>query len=147
MKRSFYFNLVLALILLFTSCDSPLSDYEPKNDTEKNLKSILTAYVEARNNGDVTKLASMFHDTGEYVAGNGARWTKSQIAETDPDWWTQYGEANLINSKFAIKGNEATVSSTGKWGGTVLLTMEHPHIATLVKEDGKWLFVKIKTGN
>ena len=147
MKRSFYFSFVLAVFLLFNSCDTPLSDYAPKNDTEKSLKSFLTAYVEARNKGDVTKLASMFHAKGEYVAGNGAKWTKSQIAETDPDWWTQYGEAELLNSKFAIKGNEAIVSSTGKWGGTVLLTMQHPHTATLVKEDEKWLFLKIKTGN
>ena len=147
MKRSFFFSLVLSVFLLFISCDTPLSDYTPKNDTEKSIKAFLSDYVEARNKGDVTKLASMFHDKGEYVAGNGATWTKSQIVETDPGWWTQYGEAKLLNSKFTIEGNEATVSSTGKWGGTVLLTIQQPHIATLVNEDGNWLFLKIKTGN
>ena len=143
MKRINCAIFVLFACLLFNSCDTSLNEYVPKNDTEKDITALLNTYLDARNNGDINKLASMFHDKGMYVAGNGATFTKSQIAESGAEWWVQYGKMKLLNSEFKINGNEATVSSTGKLGGVY----KAPHITSLIKRDGHWLVVKIKTGN
>ena len=134
---------VLSVFLLLQSCETSLTEYTPKNDSEKQIKELLTTYVDARNKGDIATLAALFHDNGKYLAGNGATWTKIQIAESKPEWWVQYGTVKLLNSEFTITDTEATVTSTGKWG----YTFKTPHIAALIKEDGKWLIVKVKTGN
>lgn len=143
MQKIKFIIFVLSACLLFNSCDTPLNEYVPKNDTEKDITGLLNIYLEARNNGDIKRLASTFADDGQYIAGNGARWTKSKIAESDAEWWVQYGKVKLLNSEFKINGKEATVSSTGKWG----VAYKTPHIVSLVKEDGTWLIVTIKTGN
>jgi len=142
-QRINIFIFVLSACLLFNSCDTPLNEYVPKNDTEKDITALLNTYLDARNNGDIKRLTSTFADNGQYIAGNGARWTKSKIAESDAEWWLQYGKVKLLNPEFNINGNQATVSSTGKWG----VAYKTPHIASLVKQEGNWLIVKVKTGN
>ena len=145
MQRILYVIFVLAGFLLFNSCDTPLSEYVPKDDEEKNIVNLLNTYIDARNNGDMNTLASLFLDNGQYVAGVGRTFTKSQIAESQPAWWVQMGKIRLLNSEFTITGNEARVSSTAKWGKG-LSASPYTHVATLVKEDGRWLFLKIETG-
>jgi len=142
MKGLFYASLILATLIVFTSCDASMEKYVPKDDTEKSIIDFLNSYLDDRNKGDVIKLASMFHDNGIYIAGDTSQYTKKEIAEKDPTWWTQYGEAKLSNLEIKINGDEATVSVTGKWG----VTLKFSQTITLVKENGKWLFMKIKTG-
>ena len=143
MKIIKYTIFVLSAFLLLNSCDTSLNEYVPKNDDERNIVSILNTYVDSRNNGDINTFTSLLHDEGKYIAGNGGKFTKKQIAESDPEWWVQYGKMKLLNSEFVINGNEAKVSSTGKWGGVY----KAPHITSLINKDGTWLIVKIKTGN
>ena len=143
MNRIFFVSFTLAAILLLTSCDSSLQDYKPKNDAEKSIKDLLVTYVEARNNGDVDTIMSLLHENCQYAAGTGGTFTKSQLADKNPDWWVEWGKIKLLNSEFKINDNVATVSSTGKWG----VHFKNPHVCTLVNEDGKWLITKIKTGN
>ena len=64
MKMSLYFSLVLVVFLLFNSCDTPLSKYEPKNDDEKIILKLLYTYVDARNNGDMNALPHWSKKTG-----------------------------------------------------------------------------------
>ena len=143
MKSALCIGLVVIAPLVFQSCDTPLNDYEPGNETEKSIKDFLSSYIEARNNGDIQRLASMFHDDAVVVAGSGGNFTKSRIADSDPDYWVEWGKIQLLNSQFKIEGDIATVSSTGKWG----VHFKTPHVCTLIKEDGRWRFMKIKTGN
>ena len=143
MKRFIYISLILALFLVFNSCDTPLSKYEPKNDEEKNIVALLNTYCDARNRGDIVTLHSLFDDKGQYISARGAILTKKEIAESEPNWWKEGGELKILNSEFNIDGNKATVRSTGKWG----VHFKTPHVCTLVKNDNKWLFIKVKTGN
>lgn len=143
MNRFFFAGFALAAIVLFASCDSSLHDYEPKNDVEKSIKELLVTYVDARNNGDTAVIMSLLHERCQYVAGTGGRFTKSQLAAKNPDWWVEWGKIQLLNSEFTVDDNVATVSSTGKWG----VHFKNPHVCTLVNEDGKWLITEVKTGN
>lgn len=127
MKSIQYFIVIIFACLLLNSCEKSLNEYVPENDTEKKIVSLLNTYVDARNNGDIKILTSIFADNAKYIAGNGARWTKSQIANSDPEWWVQYGKVKLLNSEFKISENDATVTSTGKWG----YTFKTPHITSL----------------
>ena len=88
MKRAIHVNSVLALILMFISCDTPLSEYNPKNDDEKQIVVLLQRYTDARNDEDVIGIQSTFHDKGIYLSGAGPKYTKSELATTDPMWWT-----------------------------------------------------------
>ena len=143
MKRIKYAIFVLFACLLFNSCDTSLNEYVPKNDTEKDITALLNTYLDARNNGEINKLASMFHDNGMYIAGNGATFTKSQIAESGTEWWVQYGKIKLLTPEININDNEATVSCTAKFG----VSYKTPHICTLIRDNENWLIMKVKTGN
>ena len=143
MKRLFRVSLALVVLVMFNSCESSLKDYKPKNDAEKSIKELLITYVDARNSGDIDTVMSLLHDNCKYVAGTGGTFTKSELAKKEPDWWIEWGQIKLLDSDFKIAGNEATVSSTGKWG----VHFKNPHICTLVKEEDRWLIVKVKTGN
>ena len=101
---------------------------------------MMNQYLDARNSNDVNKLASLFDDNGEYLAGDGNVITgKDGIANSDPDWWTYYGKQKLFNLKFNINESNATVSTTGKWG----INTKYPQVFTLINNDGRWLFSKI----
>ena len=78
MKRFIYISLILALFLVFNSCDTPLSKYEPKNDEEKNIVALLNTYCDARNRGDIVTLHSLFDDKGQYISARGAILTKKR---------------------------------------------------------------------
>lgn len=146
MNKVLYSSLVVASFLVFNSCDTPLSKYGPKNDAEKNIVVLLSTYLEARNNGDINTLTSLFNENGIYISGVSGTYTKSKIADSKPDWWMQYGTIELVNSKFAVSDNEATVTSTAK-AGKGLSTVPFPHITKLVKENDEWLIMKIETSN
>ena len=140
MKRSFYFCLVFIVFLLFISCDTHISKYEPKNDDEKDILKILNTHVDARNNGDTKTLASLFQDNGVITYAS-VNYTKSKIAESDPELWSQYNIA-LYNLEIDITDKKATVNTVleakmgfDKW--------KIPIVFTLAKDDNKWLISKV----
>lgn len=131
--------LIVAFFFL-CSCDTALNKYAPVNDAEKDLVDVLDMYLKVRNAGDVKELASLFEEGGEYVSGDGSKFIAIEgIAQSDPTWWTQYGQQKILNPKFQIEDNKATISTTGKWG----IQHRYPQTFTLVKHDGKWFFTRI----
>ena len=140
MRKSSYFSLVLAVFLLFISCDTPLSKYEPKNDDEENILKVLNTHVDARNNGDTKILASLFQDNGvmTYIS---VKYTKSKIANSDPKLWSQYKIA-LYDTEIVINNKEATVKTVlkakmgfDKW--------RIPTTFTLTNDGNKWLISEV----
>jgi uncharacterized protein (TIGR02246 family) len=138
MKGAFLIGFIISALLFFNSCDTPLNDYKPKSEDEKQISALLNTYLEARNSGDLVKLQSTFHDDGVYISGRGGQFTKTQIAETKPEFWVSDGEVQLLNPEIKVNGNEATVMATAKYG-TAFKTAA---IYTLVKENGHWLIMK-----
>ena len=140
MKKSLYFSFVLTVFLLFISCDTPMSKYGPKNDDERNILKVLNTHVEARNNGDTKTLASLFQDDG-VITYSSVKYTKSQIADSDPGLWSQYNIA-LYNLEIDISDGEATVSTfvVAKMGFDKWRTQT---TFTLTKDDNKWLISEV----
>lgn len=130
----------ITALFVLCSCDTPMSEYVPANDDEKEIVGILDRFLEARNGNDVQKLAALFQESGEYIAGDGtALKGRDAIAHSDPVWWTQYGKQKLLNLELPIDKSTAAVSTTGRWG----VRHRYPQIYTLVKEDGSWLITKV----
>jgi hypothetical protein len=42
MKRILFISIALTIVLLFTSCDTPINEYKPKSDDEKQIIALLT---------------------------------------------------------------------------------------------------------
>ena len=129
---------ILAIFLLSISCDTPLTEYNPKNEDEKQIVDLLQKYADARNNEDVIGIQSLFHDNGIYLSGAGPKYTKSEIATTDPMWWSEMGEYRITDPDIKINGNEALVSMNSWYGKG-----RFQAAVTLVKEDGNWLVMKL----
>ena len=139
MKRILFINVILCSILLFHSCDTPLNEYKPKSDDEKQIVALLQNFADARNNEDVLAIQSTFNDNGKYIAGNGVEYTKNQIATSDPKWWTSYGKFAITDPDIKINGNEAQVSMN-TWFGKARYQAAY----NLVKENGQWLIKTVR---
>ena len=139
MRKTLPISFILAAFLLFNSCDTPLKEYKPKNDDEKRIVSLLQRFTDARNNEDVIGIQSTFQDGGKYIAGNGVEYTKSQIATSDPKWWTSYGKFGITDPDIKIEGNKAQVSMN-TWFGKARYQAAY----NLIKEDGKWLIETVR---
>jgi hypothetical protein len=135
-KRIVFINFILSFIVLFNACDTPINEYKPKNDDEKQIVTLLQTLTDARNNEDVIGMQSTFHDNWKYIAGNGVEFTKSQIATSDPKMWTSYGKFGITDPDIKINGNEAQVSMN-TWFGKARFQAAY----TLVKENGNWLIL------
>ena len=59
---------LITISLLMSSCgDISIAEYEPKNQDEREIISLLIQYQEAKNNFDVQKLLSVLHDKGNLL--------------------------------------------------------------------------------
>jgi hypothetical protein len=117
-----------------------LEEYQPKNDNEKKITQLLRTYLDARNSGDLIRLQSTFHDRGVYYSGRGGKFTKSQIAETEPEWWVGDGKVDLVGLKFNIDGNQAIVFATAVYGSIY----KTAHKFTLINENNNWFIIKVE---
>ena len=138
MKRALLIGFIISAFLLFNSCDTPLNDYQPKSEDEKQIIVLLNTYLEANNSGDLINLQKTFHDNGIYKSVRGGQVTKSQITETQPEWFTIAGKIELLNSEIEINSKDATVLVTEKHG----THYKTAGLYTLVKENGHWLIMK-----
>jgi hypothetical protein len=139
MKKILLIALSLNIVLLFISCDTPINEYKPKSDDEKQIIALLNTYVEARNSGNLKILRSTFHDNGIYISGRGREIKANKILDTKPEWWTSDGDVKLYEPKITINGNKASVMTTAKYG-----SFSTAHIYTLINENGNWLIMKVE---
>ena len=138
MKRAFLIGFIISALLFFNSCDTPLNDYKPKSEDEKQIIVLLNTYLDARNEGDLSRLQSTFHDNGVYISNDGIKVPKAEIVKTESEWWVSGGKVELLNPEIKIKGKDATVLATEKHG----THFKTAGLYTLVKENGNWLIVK-----
>jgi hypothetical protein len=138
MKRAFLIGFIISALLLFNSCDTPLNDYQPKSEDEKQIIVLLNTYLDARNNGDLNRLQSAFHDNGIYISSDGIKVPKAEIVKTESEWWVGGGRIELLNPEIEINSKDATVLVTEKHG----THYKTAGLYTLVKENGHWLIMK-----
>ena len=138
MKRALLIGFIISALLLFNSCDIPLNDYQPKSEDEKQIIVLLNTYLDARNNGDLNRLQSIFHDNGVFTSDAGIKVPKAEIVKTESEWWVMAGKVELLNPEIKINGKDATVLATEKHG----THYKTAGLYTLVNENGHWLIMK-----
>ena len=140
MTRALLISLAVSTLLLFNSCDSSIEKYNPKNEDEKKIISLLNTYCATRNSADLKKLQSTFHDDGIYISGDGGQFTKEKILETNPKDWLDH-KVELYNPEIKINGNKAQVITLAKYfSGTYKVTQYYD----LVNENNQWLIMKVR---
>lgn len=138
MKRALLIGIIISALLLFNSCDTPLNEYKPKSDDEKQIIALLNTYADARNKGDLNRLQSTFQDNGVYISNDGIKVPKAEIVKTESEWWVSGGKFELLNPEIKINSKDATVLATEKHG----THFKTAGLYTLVKENGNWLIMK-----
>ena len=137
MKRILFVFLTLPMFFLLSSCDTPISKYETKNEDEKQIIALLENYLDARNSGDMSRLQSTFHEDGVYLSNDGIEVPRSKITEMDPEWWVQGGKLKLLNPEIKLNGSEAEVLVKTKHGTHYQITNYY----TLTKVDNQWFIM------
>jgi hypothetical protein len=126
------------MFFLFSSCDTPISKYETKNEDEKEVIDLLTRYTEAINKGDAEQIIPLFHENGVYVTGRTKdSLSREKMAEWNSENWLMDGQRKLYNPEITINGNEAKVIAKVMYGNT-----SYTQVYTLVKENNEWLIMK-----
>ena len=132
--RALPISFILATILMFISCDTPLTEYKPANDDQKQIVDLLQKYTDTRNSVDIKGIRSTFHDEGIYYKGMGGELKASDIESADPEIWSRAGKLKMTDPDIKINGEEALVS-VNTWYGKAKFQAAF----TMVKENGNWL--------
>lgn len=146
MNRAYFSFLIPIIFFLLNSCDTPLKEYKPKTDDEKQIVSLLNEYQLARNTNDIEKLQSTFHDDGVYISRDGIEWPKTKIKETPEEWYKaqgsleEIGNVEFFNPKISINQNKAKVFTEADYGKVY----KWAHNFTLAKENENWLIMKME---
>lgn len=128
-----------AFIFLFTSfsCGTSVSDYEPKNQAEKEIKALLIDYLDCRNNHDFDRLCALFHDDAKVKLGRRPYVTKSQLRETWSEDFESWPTVEITNPEIKVAENKASVKVDIDAAGIKL-----DGAYDLVKENDRWLILK-----
>ena len=133
MKKFMFFWLVIFSIFLLNACGKPLQDYQPKNETEKEIKNLLIEFAQARNNHSVKKMASCYTDTGQMIIGR----RPIPISEFTSNWkdsdLKSLGKYKFVKLKILIKDNIAEASMSGKQGLSAI-----PFDFKLIYQNNRW---------
>ncbi len=154
-KSKLLFATLMILTLAFScSEDILLEQYVPQNQREREIRSLLIRYQDAKNRFDLEQFIACLHDQGLYSFRSGAMISKEKLKELLPDFWAALKAGNseiypithecftgdhflsgqLMNPKIAIRGDTAKVTTmytSGWW--------RQPHYISLVRDNGRWL--------
>ena len=132
---------IVALLFLVTSisCGTPVSEYEPKNQAEQEIKALLIEFLECRNKHDLDGLLALFHDDAKVIQGARIRRivAKKQSRETWPESFESNPTLKFTNAKMEVTENKAVVNLKIRTDGVKLKGTQH-----LVKENDRWLIIE-----
>lgn len=140
MKKTIIQIVTLAFLSTSISCGTPLSDYEPKNQAEQEIKVLLIEYLDCRNKHDVDGLLALFPADAKIMQGHGGNRkhvTKQQARETYPEMFESFPTMKITNTKMEVSENKAVVNFKITANGFKLKGTQY-----LVKENDKWLIIK-----
>jgi hypothetical protein len=157
----FCFLLIIALAILSCS-DAPISRYEPKNQDEREIISLLVHYQDARNDLDIDRFLSLLHDNGEFGFQCGRMVSKAVLKKELPLFWADIQSGNTtvipivhecINGDYYRTGQLANphieiVNETAV--GTVLFTKgvcRVPLYFTMSRDMGGWRITRTEWGD
>ena len=98
------------LIFLLSACGTPLHDYNPKNEKEKEIKSLLVEFTKYRNNYDVNNMFSCLADNCIINFYGGSLTKASFVSRMKRSDLESRGKFKYTNPKFNIADKSAQVS-------------------------------------
>jgi hypothetical protein len=157
------YYILIIIVLLFSSCsDSSIAEYEPNNQDEREITSLLIQYQEAKNHFNMARLLSFLHEKGEFSFECGRIVSKPVLKEVLPGLWTQIQSGNqaiipivhecingdyfksgeLNNPRFEINNDTAEVSVLFTNGFCRL-----PQYFSIIRENDRWLITRTEWGH
>jgi hypothetical protein len=141
MKKIIITMAFFIFLFISFSCGTPVSEYEPKNQAEKEIKALLIEYLNCRNKHDLDGLLALFHDDVKLKFALFSNYvTKGQLREIFPDHFESFPTVEFTNAKMEVAENKALVNCKVNVSGAKL-----KGIFDLVKENDRWLFIKYTT--
>ena len=141
MKKIIITMAIFILLFISFSCGTPVSDYEPKNQAEKEIKTLLIEYLNCRNKQDLDGLLKLYHDYAKLrFPGSSNYVTKGQSREIYPAHLEYCSTVEFTNPKMEVAENKALVNCRVNVCGIKL-----KGTYDLVKENDRWLFIKFST--
>ena len=138
MKKIIITMAILIFLFIPFSCGTPVSEYEPKNQAEKEIKALLIEYLNCWNKQDLDGLLALFHDDAKLRFPDSSNYiTKRQSGEIYPDHFERYPTVEFSNAKMEVAENKALVNCKVNACGVKL-----KGTYDLVKENDRWLFIK-----
>ena len=151
--------MTLIILCLNLSCSGPsLTEYQPKNEEEKEIISLLIQYQDAKINCSLNQFLSCLHEKGEYHFGRGFMVSKNELEESLPSFWAGLKSGSRVvypmnremitgnyiitgrfyNPQIEFKQDAAEVIMTFmKWGWRLR------HYISMIKENDQWLITRL----
>ncbi len=154
---------LLIITLAISSCfDTPIANYEPKNEDEREIISVLIQYQDAKNHFDIEKFLFFLHDKGQFSFQCGRMVSKNILKEELPGFWAEVKSGNpgiipitheCVNGDYYKSGelnnphievNNDSAKATVSFSKGVLRLLQH---FTLLREDDQWLIIRTEWGH
>jgi hypothetical protein len=140
MKKAIIHLVTFTFLFTSISCGTPVSEYEPKNQAEQEIKTVLIEYQDCRNKHDLDGLLALFRGNAKIMQGHGGKYkyvTKKQARETYPEMFKSFPTIKITNPKMEVTENKAVVNFKFTANGVKLKGTQY-----LVKENDRWLIIK-----
>ena len=110
MNQFINWGLAILIVFLLSACGTPLNDYHPKNEEEKEIKTLLVQFTENRNNYDVNNMASCLADNCSIDYFDRSLTKASFVSGMKRSDLESRGKFKYTNPKFNIADKSAQVS-------------------------------------
>ncbi len=154
--------LTLIAIVISSCCDISITKYEPKNQDEKEIISVLVQYQDAKSRFDLEKMLSYLDDHGEFSFECGLMVSKTRLKELLPGFWSEirsgnsaviplvhecingnyYKEGHLNNIQIEINDDKAEVEALFTKG-----VCRVPFYLSMHRGNDQWLITRTEWGD
>lgn len=154
--------LPLLCMIFWFGCGTRISDIQPKNQSEKEILSVLIEYQNAKNERDIDRLLDLLHSTGEFTYACGIMVSKAELRENLPSFWAELDNERLKNVPMAHECLNGDYYTTGILRDPeIIVSGESANVKvwftrplwssllqffSLVREDGRWRITRIWWG-
>lgn len=158
----YYVLLIITAVVVSSCCDASIETYEPKNQVEKEIISVLIQYQDAKNHFDIERFLSLLHDNGEFTFQCGRMVNKAILKEQFPGFWADIQSGNAavfpivhecINGDYYQSGelNNPQIEINGDTAeATVLFTNGVCRVDlyfSMLREKDRWLITRTEWGH
>ncbi len=158
--NSKFFSVTLMILMSAFSCseDTSLTEYVPENQDEREIRSLLIQYQDAKNRSDLEQFLACLHDQGRYSFRGGAMISKGRLKKLFPGFWAELKSGNpaiypithecvtgdhflsgrLMNPQITVSGNTAKITmrfTSGWWS--------QRHYVSMLRDNGRWLINRL----